>query len=166
MLFRRARSWHKTGAEMNAQLVFFDFMTGARVRGLVYGTCVLALCGCATVDSRSAAEIKPSPLAGLIASKSAESGSFPTFAQIPPVPGDVRPLPAFGTAARDLDRTLAELEAQTAPGTWTLSGTEAYAARAQALAGPDTGSSISTTAATEAFARQARARATPPPPPR
>ena len=91
---------------------------------------------------------------------------YPTFADIPPVPTDQRPIGQWGKEADKLETASADLERKTAPNTWTLDGTERFQARAQAEAGPDNTGATSSTAATEAFARQLRERATPPPSPR
>ncbi|HEX5380588.1 MAG TPA: hypothetical protein VFW47_18570 [Phenylobacterium sp.] len=92
--------------------------------------------------------------------------AFPTFAGIPAYPKDQRPLKAWGPAARQIERAGDQLVAATAPGTWTLTGTEAFAAETLRHAGPAFAAGESTTAETEAFARDQRKRATPPPPPK
>lgn len=89
---------------------------------------------------------------------------YPTFAQIPPAPKDVRPLAAFAELAADVRAAAARLERETAPDTWTLTGTERFAAAAEQRVGEDPGPAKA--ADTEAFARSLRERATPPPPPR
>ena len=123
--------------------------------------------GCAISNPFATAPVDPaSPIAAEVAAKARAAGDYPTFAAIPPVPADVRPLPAFGRAADDLEAAGADLARETAPSTWTLTGTEAFAGRARDIAGPETTGPDSTTAATEAFAKAQRARATPPPPPR
>lgn len=125
------------------------------------------LSGCAISNPFVTASVNPaSPIAAEVAAKARAGHDYPTFADIPPVPTDVRPLPAFGRAAKDLEVAGAELARDTAPGTWTLTGTEAFAGRARDIAGPEATGPASTTAATEAFAKAQRARATPPPSPR
>lgn len=123
--------------------------------------------GCAVSNPFVTASVDPaSPIAAEVAAKALASRDYPTFADIPPVPTDVRPLAAFGRAATELEQAGVDLARETAPGTWTLTGTEAFASRARDIAGPDMAGAESTTAATEAFAKAQRARATPPPPPR
>lgn len=125
------------------------------------------LSGCAVSNPFATAAVDPaSPIAAEVAAKARAGRAYPTFADIPPVPADVRPLPAFGRAAAELEVAGVELTRETAPGTWTLTGTEAFAGRARDIAGPEITGPDSTTAATEAFAKAQRARATPPPPPR
>lgn len=125
------------------------------------------LSGCAISNPFVTATVNPaSPIAAEVAAKARASHDYPTFADIPPVPADVRPLPAFGRAASDLQVAGAELVRDTAPSTWTLTGTDAFAGRARDIAGPEATGPDSTTAATEAFAKAQRARATPPPSPR
>ncbi len=94
------------------------------------------------------------------------STDYPSFSEIPALPADQRPLREFGRAADQLELAAAELDRDTAPGTWTLTGTERFVSRAQAQVAPGGDSDVSTTAASEAFARQIRERATPPPLPR
>lgn len=124
----------------------------------------LALAGCANplatanVDSRS-------PVAAEVEAAAAAAKAYPTFADIPPVPDDQRPLKAWGDAAQTLIAEREQLERQTAPSTWTLSGTEGFAAAARdQVAAPEV--AASSRAETEAFAAETRERATPPPPPR
>ena len=69
-------------------------------------------------------------------------------------------------AADQLEVAAAKVERNTAPNTWTLSGTERFVTRARSQAGPDIGVEASTTPSSEAFAKELRERATPPPPPR
>lgn len=89
--------------------------------------------------------------------------SYPDFSDIPELPMDVRPLAEWGRAARGVMSDGLSLERSTAEATWTLGDTEAFAARALADAGPPA-PTVSATPAAEAFAREIRRRATPPPP--
>lgn len=123
--------------------------------------------GCAVSNPFATAAVDPaSPIAAQVAAKARAGRTYPTFADIPSAPTDVRALPAFGRAANALEVAGADVIRETAPGTWTLTGTEAFAGRARDMAGPEITGAESTTAATEAFAKAQRARATPPPPPR
>jgi len=72
----------------------------------------------------------------------------------------------LGKAADQLELAGARLEQETAANTWTLNDTSRFVARARSEAGPDFDAAASSAAATEAFARELRERATPPPPPR
>ena len=101
-----------------------------------------------------------------VAAISRAARPYPTFADIPAAPTDLRPVKAWGQAARATELDRLNLETATADNTWTLSGTEAFAARAIADAGAVPASLTSTSAATEAYARELRRRATPPPPPK
>lgn len=167
MLFRPSRSWHKTSQEMNAPLRLFARPQARRSAGAVIG-CVGAaamLAGCA--NPFATAKVDPnSPVAAEIERMAGQKRPYPTFADIPAVPTDQRPVADWGKAADQLELASSRLDQATAPNTWTLQGTERFAARARSQAGPDIDSSRSTTPATEAFARQLRERATPPPPPR
>ena len=124
------------------------------------------LAACAVQNPLQVAPLDASsPIAAEAAKLAHEQRAFPTFAQIPPEPTDVRPVRAWGRAAKEVELAGLQLEQATAPSTWTLNGTETFAADAlrQAGAAP---SSESTTAATEAYAKELRKRATPPPPPK
>ena len=139
------------------------------MRGLIFCACAsLALAGCASSNPLATLPIDPnSPVAADVARMSRTSGPFPTFADIPPIPTDQRPVAQWGKEARQLEVAGSTLERDTAPKTWTLNGTERFQAQAKAAAGPAIqGNASSSTAATEAFARQLRERATPPPSPR
>ncbi|WP_304164651.1 hypothetical protein [Phenylobacterium aquaticum] len=152
---------------MNASLRLFVIGGHAlRTSGLM--GCLLvgaSLSGCAANPFAPQPLDKASAAAPEITAVAHNNRPFPTFAGIPAVPSDIRPDRAWGKAAAELEGQGAELARATAPGTWSLTGTDAFAQRAQAEAGPAAGAE-STTADTEAFAKQARARATPPPPPK
>jgi len=124
-------------------------------------SCLLAG-ACTTVDTASSGN----SMAPEVAAISRAQQTYPSFADIPAAPTDLRPLRAWGQAARASQADRLALEQATADGTWTLSGTEAFAARAIAAAGPVPASLTSTSAATEAYVRELRRRATPPPPPK
>ena len=153
---------------MNALLRLFACSSlGASARALL-GCASLAVlaAGCAA-NPFSEAKVDPhSAVAEDVARMAHESREFPTFAEIPPMPAAQRPIAEWGTAADELEIAGAKVEQATAPNTWTLSGTERFVARARSQAGPDIGSDASTTPASEAFAKELRERATPPPSPR
>ena len=90
--------------------------------------------------------------------------AYPSFSDIPTLPVDERPLAAWGQAAGEVLADGAALERDGAEATWTLRGTEAFAAGAQSASGPPA-PTVSATASADAFAREVRKRATPPPPP-
>lgn len=138
------------------------------MRGLMFCACAsLALAGCASSNPFATLPVDPnSPVAADVARMARTGGPFPTFADIPPIPTDQRPVAQWGKEARQLEVAGTTLERETAPNTWTLNGTERFQAQAKAAAGPATIPAGSSTAATEAFARQLRERATPPPSPR
>ena len=89
---------------------------------------------------------------------------YPRFSDIPALPVDERPLAAWGRAAGEVIAEGESLARDADEASWTLRGTEAFTAGAQAAAGP-AAPSVSATASAEAFAREVRKRATPPPPP-
>jgi hypothetical protein len=138
------------------------------MRGLMFCACAsLSLAGCASSNPFASLPIDPnSPVAADVARMSRTDGAFPSFADIPPIPTDQRPVAQWGQEARQLEVAGTTVERQTAPNTWTLNGTERFQAQAKAAAGPAGVAAGSSTAASEAFARQLRERATPPPSPR
>ena len=103
-----------------------------------------------------------SPVAAEVAQLSRKGGKFPTFASIPNPPTDVRPAPQFGRAAASVTSAGEALIAATEPSTWTLQGTDQFAEKARRDAGPTL--EPAKPAEAEAFARELRERATPPPP--
>jgi hypothetical protein len=130
------------------------------------GACVLtSACGGGLL---SQTRIDPaSPVAGDVAKLSRANRAFPKFSQIPPVPKDVRSPRAFGVAAAATTKVRDEIIRKTEPGAWTLQGgesTNAFAGEARTAAGPEL--HATDPAVTEAFARELRKRATPPPPPK
>lgn len=149
---------------MNALLRLFVNRTTPR--GLACACGAVLLSGCATSPFGTAQVDPASPVAADVARMARATSDYPSFSEIPPLPADQRPLREFGRAADQLEMASAKLERETAPGTWTLTGTERFVSRAQAEVAPGGDSEASTTAASEAFARQIRERATPPPLPR
>jgi len=131
-----------------------------RSAGLLVGCAIVG--GCAGNPFEDAKIDPASPVAGDVARLTRQSGRFPTFAAIPKPPSDIRPLAQYG---RDAGAVLAageELTRATAPGTWTLDGTDDFATKARRDAGPQIEPPKPGDA--EAFARALRERATPPPP--
>lgn len=149
---------------MNALLRLFVKQSAPRSLACVCGAALLS--GCAASPFTTAQVDPASPVAAEVARMARASTDYPSFSEIPPLPADQRPLREFGRAADQLELAAANLDRDTAPGTWTLTGTERFVSRAQAQVAPGGESDASTTAASEAFARQIRERATPPPLPR
>jgi len=109
------------------------------------------------------AKIDPaSPVAGEVARVTRQGGKLPTFASIPNPPTDVRPVAQYGQDAKGVLAAGDALTAATAPGTWTLQGTDDFADKARKDAGPQIEPPKPGDA--EAFAKALRERATPPPP--
>ena len=153
---------------MNAPLrLFANPLNKPPLRGLLAcaGAATL-LAGCMSNPLAEAPVDPNSPVAEDVARIANEQREFPTFADIPPMPTDQRPAAEWGQQAAKMVVARTQLEQKTAPNTWTLDGTARFAARARAAAGPDIDAATSTTASTEAFARDLRERATPPPSPR
>jgi hypothetical protein len=98
------------------------------------------------------------------ASSAAPSG-YPTFAAIPQAPTDVRPARAWRDSIAGVQASGARLAAETAPSTFSLSDTEAFAetTRRRLDPGGPPPEEAASRAAADAFARSIRQRATPPP---
>ncbi|HEY8574675.1 hypothetical protein [Phenylobacterium sp.] len=120
--------------------------------------------GCVSNPFEDAKVDPASPIAAEVANAARVNTDFPSFAEIPAVPRDLRPPRMFGDAAHEIELARAELERATAPETWTLQNTEAFAARARRDVGPEL--APVDPRATEAYADELRRRATPPPPPK
>lgn len=88
--------------------------------------------------------------------------AYPNFCDIPPKPSDVRPVAAFKTQVVGTRVAGAVVVRQTAPETFTLSGTEGFAESAKSEAAPPPPQTAPIDADTEAFVKQSKAKATPP----
>ncbi len=120
------------------------------------------LSACTSVQSASTGNSMSSEVATI----SRAGHEYPSFADIPAVPTDIRAAKAWGQAARASEDARLKLEQATADNTWTLTGTDSFVAKALSEAGPAQNIAASTTAATESYARELRRRATPPSPPK
>lgn len=127
---------------------------------LISGCALLS--GCVGTPLKDAAIDPASPVAADVARLTREKAGFPTFAGIPAAPSDVRPAANYGRDAKVMIRAGEALERETAPETWTLKATDAFVEKARRDAGPQIEPPRPGDA--EAFARELRERATPPPP--
>jgi hypothetical protein len=131
---------------------------------LALSAAVCALLSACVGNPFADAKVDPrSPIAAEVPKSVRPNAPYPTFAGIPPVPKDVRPHKQYGQAAAKAEQDGSDVVGATAPNTWTLDGTDTFAAQARTDAGPvpppvQPGD-------TEAFARDQKARATSPPPP-
>ena len=132
--------------------------------GLVPAPLALALLisGCATSQGGPAPETAAA--AAEVSAIAEAPRAYPRFSDIPALPEDARPLAVWGQIASDVLAGGSDLVRDTSEETWTLRDTESFASEARLDAGPPA-SVISATGAAEAFAREVRKRATPPPPP-
>ncbi|MDP3852673.1 hypothetical protein [Phenylobacterium sp.] len=142
------------------------FVNRPAPRGFACVCAAALLSGCVGNPFLTSAVDPASPVAADVATMARAGTDYPTFAEIPPLPANARPLREYGRAADQLELASAKLQRETAPGTWTLTGTQAFVNRAQTIVGPAGDDDASATEASEAFARQIRERATPPPLPR
>lgn len=139
--------------------------TGKIVRlGVLIGLAAMAATGCAMPFTNAAVD-PASPVADATRAAAQRRGVRPTFSDIPALPTDVRPAEGFKAVVNDEKAAGEALRRKVDAGLFTLSGTEAYAARARAAAkAPDFGAPTDADRAeTEAFAKAARSRATAPP---
>ena len=160
-LFRGQRSSHKTLPHMNPSRPLFPIVAG-RIKPLVLVSGCLLLVSCVGNPFKDAAVDPASPVAADVARLTRGDAAFPGFEGIPKTPKDVRPLANYGRDAQAMLRAGAALERDTAPETWTLKGTDAFVEKAMRDAGPQIEPPKPGDA--EAFARELRERATPPPP--
>jgi len=149
---------------MNAHdRIFMNSVRNRTAAQILAGAFAMAiLSGCASGPIASAKVEPKSPVAADVAKQASADKDYPSFNEIPAAPTDVRPARVYGDRAKALEAARADLDRQTAPDTWTLGDSSAFAARARSDAGPDLGPATNTD--TEAFAAAVRRRATPPPP--
>jgi hypothetical protein len=153
-------------AEMYAPARLFSIRRQIRLGvSLMAGAGACALVAGCMGNPFAAAEVDPnSPIAPEVARIANSDRPFPTFASIPAVPKDVRPARQYGQQAKTIEQARADLEAKTAPETWSLTESEAFASQARRDAGPELVPGPA--GDTAAFAAAQRKRATPPPPPK
>jgi hypothetical protein len=141
-------------------------------RLLLCAASVLTLCACTSVplvEPYANAEVDPtSTAAAQVQAAAAQRRDYPTFEDIPQMPTDLRSEGGWQLAVTATEQDRVELLNAAAPSTFSLSGTEAFAAaqRARIDIDPSDIPTAADAAATEAWARAMRARATPPPRPR
>jgi hypothetical protein len=120
------------------------------------------LTGCVGDPVRSAKIEATSPI-GADATRIVQANpTWPRFRDIPPAPKDVRPAQSYGAAASEIVDAGNKLEQATAPGTWSLTPSLVADSGANRLSQEEEIEGRDS----DAFARSARERATPPPPPR
>lgn len=142
------------------------------MKGLLLCGAALVLCACAQAPRGlpgGQTIVDPtSPAAGRINEILAQPGEYPTFADIPARPEDLPSDEQFQAMVQEQESQGADLARQTAPETWYLDASDAFAARAaaDAAAGGVQAPTDAEIAESEAFARAMRARANPPPRPR
>lgn len=155
-------------AEMYATARLFSIRRQLRrAASLLAGVGACALLSACMANPFRDAQVNPdSPIAADVAKVAHENTVFPTFASIPPIPKDVRPVKQYGQAAKTVEQARADLEQKTAPESWSLANTDAFAAKAQRDAGQEAAPQPSGDTAAFATTQRKRATAPPPPPPR
>jgi hypothetical protein len=141
-------------------------------RGLQWTGAAIALaslCACATeADIAKRSQIAPdSAVSKAIGEAQAHPGAYPTFAQFPKKPTDMRPAGSWDQARTSLSADAAQIAA-VANAAAEMPDPDAYAKRLRAAAGLDAipVPGPETAAELDAYARELRERATPPPPPK
>lgn len=132
------------------------------VRASAVAVVCVTLSGCVGNPFADAKVDPASPVAKDVTALTSAHAEFPKFASIPRKPDDLRPPARYGKEAASLELAAAQLIRDTAPETWTLQATDAFADTARRDAGPEL--APPTAGDAEAFARSLRERATPPPP--
>ncbi|HEY5677236.1 MAG TPA: hypothetical protein VIR81_10630 [Myxococcales bacterium] len=137
----------------------FGSSAGARFLGVAATAALLTSCAGGPIAS---VKVAPgSPVAPEVARMAREAKTYPRFSDIPPEPTDVRAPQVYGARAGALVAARDQLDAATAPNTWTLGNTQGFVGGARRDAGPDLPPVNSDAAA---FANTVRKRATQPPP--
>jgi len=143
-----------------------------RATGVTLALAGLALAGC-TLPSRMAglsdAPVdSSSPVAQDVIRASQHPGPYPKFADIPPIPKDVRSASGWRAAVQEVQQREATLTAQVAALPPVSTDTDAYAEQARKRLGapPRPPAPEDAAAETAAYGRALRERATPPPPPK
>jgi hypothetical protein len=146
---------------MNAPRPLFD---NVRRAGRLLTACGVAslLCACVANPFVDAKVDPTSPVAAEVAKVANARQDYPSFRDIPAAPTDLRPVGLYGREAERVKLAGAELIRATEPGTWTLQASESFAEDARRDAGPEL--PAVNTQDSDAFARELRERATPPPP--
>ena len=122
---------------MNASLRLFvtNRLTRRALRVGVALGCLSAaagVAGCASGPFAPASLDKASAASAEISTLASAAKTYPTFADIPPPPADVRPDRAWGKAAAEVEGDGAALAAATAPSRWLVAWSTAAAARRRA----------------------------------
>lgn len=131
--------------------------------GLIVG---LAAGASACANPFKTAPVNPSsPVAAAATAAAREKGSHRKLSEIPAIPTDIPNADQMRAAVAQQQVAGEALTRATAPSTWELKDTEAYAAKARRDVKPPAfeAPTDADRAATEAFARAARGRASAPP---
>jgi hypothetical protein len=136
----------------------------AKRRSLMAGAAGLAVLGAGAAHSAPPAlPANASPLTTGAVASAEHTAAWPTFKSIPPKPTDVRPLAAWKKAIVELESNGRQMAQMAAVEPWTLSDTEAWAARERAEATPPPPITAADDAADDAAVAAMRERAKEPP---
>ena len=112
----------------------------------------------------NAPTMHPNPATEQAIAEASKDAPYPTFAQIPPLPTDVRTIAGWKASVTSIKAEGAQMSEMAAAEPWTLGDTDNWAAQERAEAAPPPQiTQASSEADTEAFAAAMRARAMPPP---
>jgi hypothetical protein len=143
--------------------------TSGRLLFSAAGLLVLSACvGIPNEPYANAAVDGNSSAARQVSAAAAQDAPYPTFADIPQAPGDVRSVEGWNIAVQGTEAERARLLAETAPGTFSLTNTEGFIAamRGELAYDPADVPPADQAAISAAWANKMRDRATPPPRPR
>jgi hypothetical protein len=130
---------------------------------LAVGRWALSIAAAAAIVGGGAAQADAPARVSPTVANAPKHSRYPTFKQVPPAPKDVRSIPAWRTAVVAVQKDGQQLAQQEAAQPWTLSGTDAFAARARAEANPPPSTMSASDPATDAEVAAMRARAKEPP---
>jgi hypothetical protein len=140
-------------------------MTGVH-RVLVLSAALAAPVACLAGQPCAAPSPASPALPADLVAQATHANAYPSFCSIPPTPRDVRDAGAFKSAVVDTRLAGVRLQRQGAENTFSLSGTDDFAASAASQAAPPPPMTTPQDADTDAFIKEMRAKATPPPRPR
>jgi len=144
---------------MNGCMVKYSAMIGALALGWAGGAATAA-----AQPTLRPPPVNPNPVTEQAIAAASKTTVYPTFAQVPPLPKDVRSISAWKASVTSIKDEGVELAQMAAAEPWTLGDTASWAARERAEASPPPPvTAASSQGDTEAFAAAMRARAIPPP---
>jgi len=140
-------------------------VAAVRNKLIIVAFAAAAASGCMASDPFAPQTDPQSAAAASIAEATARTKPYPKWSDFPAAPTNVPQPSTIATRVAETEAAQAALVAAAAEIEWTLSDTQGWAASARSLVDPSLAvpAPADATAQTEAFAAEARAKATPPP---